>query len=88
MRSIAAVDTPLPYEGVVPALAGPRAHVFRPGVSCGHCRAAITQEVTQVPGVESDDVDLDAKRVNVRGAGLDDADIRAAIDAAGYDIAA
>lgn len=59
-----------------------------PGVSCGHCRAAITQEVTRVSGVESVDVDLDAKRVTVRGSGLDDAAIRAAIDEAGYDVAA
>ena len=59
-----------------------------PGVSCGHCRSAITQEVTRVRGVESVDVDLDAKQVTVHGADLDDAAIRAAIDEAGYDVAA
>jgi copper chaperone CopZ len=58
-----------------------------PGVSCGHCRAAITEEVSSVAGVESVDVDLDDKRVTVRGDGLDDAAVRAAIDEAGYDIA-
>ena len=56
-----------------------------PGVSCAHCRAAITEEVAPLAGVESVDVDLDAKRVAVRGAGLDDAAIRAAIEEAGYE---
>ena len=58
-----------------------------PGVSCGHCRAAITAEVEKVAGVSSVDVDLDAKRVTVAGEQLDDAAVRAAIDEAGYDIA-
>ena len=58
-----------------------------PGMSCGHCRAAITAELEPVPGVESVDVDLDAKRVTVTGADLDDATLRAAIDEAGYDVA-
>lgn len=56
-----------------------------PGVSCGHCRAAITEEVAPLAGVESVDVDLDAKRVAVRGAELDDAAIRSAIEEAGYE---
>ena len=56
-----------------------------PGVSCGHCRAAITEEVAPLAGVESVDVDLDARRVAVRGAELDDAAIRAAIEEAGYE---
>ena len=59
-----------------------------PGVSCEHCRAAITSEVGQVEGVVSVEVDLDAKRVSVGGRDLDDAAIRAAIDEAGYDIGA
>ena len=58
-----------------------------PGVSCDHCRAAITAEAEKVAGVSSVDVDLDARRVTVAGAGLDDAAIRAAIDEAGYDVA-
>jgi copper chaperone len=56
-----------------------------PGVSCGHCRVAITHEVTQVAGVTGVDVDLDAKRVQVRGTDVDDDAVRAAIDEAGYD---
>jgi copper chaperone CopZ len=58
-----------------------------PGMSCGHCRTAITAEVEKLAGVSSVDVDLDAKRVTVAGERLDDAAVRAAIDEAGYDVA-
>jgi copper chaperone CopZ len=58
-----------------------------PGVSCEHCRTAITTEVTAVAGVESVDVDLERKLVTVQGAGVDDAAVREAIDEAGYDVA-
>ena len=58
-----------------------------PGVSCGHCRTAITDEVGQVAGVLTVDVDLDAKRVTVTGDSLDDSAVRDAIDEAGYDVA-
>jgi copper chaperone CopZ len=56
-----------------------------PGVSCEHCRTAITREVGAVAGVESVDVDLEGKRVTIVGADLSDADLVAAIDEAGYD---
>lgn len=58
-----------------------------PGMSCGHCRTAISTEVAKVAGVATVDVDLEAKRVSVAGEQLDDAAIRAAIDAAGYEVA-
>jgi len=58
-----------------------------PGVSCEHCRAAITTEVAAVPGVDKVVVDLDAKRVTVTGEQVDDGAVRAAIDEAGYDAA-
>ena len=54
------------------------------GMSCGHCKAAVEEEVGRVPGVESVDADLDSKLVVVRGDGLDDDALRAAIDEAGY----
>jgi copper chaperone len=57
-----------------------------PGVSCGHCQAAIVDEVGRVPGVTAVEVDLDAKRVAVSGTGLDELAVRAAIEAAGYDV--
>lgn len=56
-----------------------------PAMHCGHCQAAVANEVGAVPGVESVDVDLDTKLVVVRGAPLDDAAIRAAIEEAGYE---
>ena len=58
-----------------------------PGISCGHCRTAITGEVTKVAGVTAVDVDLDSKVVTVTGTGVADAAVRDAIDEAGYDIA-
>ena len=57
-----------------------------PGISCGHCKAAIEAAVGEVSGVEAVDVDVDAKTVRVEGDATDDA-IRAAIDEAGYDVA-
>jgi copper chaperone CopZ len=58
-----------------------------PGMHCGHCEAAVTEEVTAVEGVESVVVDLDSKRVVVQGAELDDGAIRASIEEAGYEAA-
>ncbi|MBC6457956.1 heavy-metal-associated domain-containing protein [Actinomadura sp. HBU206391] len=56
-----------------------------PAISCGHCVSAISGEVGRVAGVREVVVDVDAKRVTVRGEELDDAVLRAAIDEAGYD---
>ena len=58
-----------------------------PGVHCDHCKAAVTDELSAVEGVESVDVDLETKLVVVRGERLDDATLRAAIDEAGYEAA-
>jgi copper chaperone CopZ len=55
------------------------------GMSCDHCKVAITDEVQRVHGVEHVSVDIDAKRVVVRGRGVSDADVVAAVDEAGYD---
>ena len=57
------------------------------GMSCDHCKAAVTEEVSAVEGVSSVSVDLDSKRVDVTGARLDDAALRAAIEEAGYEAA-
>lgn len=58
-----------------------------PGMSCSHCEAAVKAEVSSVLGVSSVEVDLETKRVVVRGTKLDDRAIRDAIDEAGYDVA-
>ena len=55
-----------------------------PDVSCGHCRAAIFDEVSAVEGVEAVTVDLDTKLVTVSGADLEHETLVTAIDAAGY----
>jgi copper chaperone CopZ len=59
-----------------------------PGVHCAHCEAAVKQELEAVDGVESVTVDLERKVVSVTGSRLDDAALRAAIDEAGYEVAA
>jgi copper chaperone len=59
-----------------------------PGMHCGHCKDAVTRELEAVEGVESVAVDLDTKHVTVTGQGLDDTALRAAIDEAGYEVAA
>ncbi len=56
-----------------------------PDISCDHCVRAITDEVGPIVGVESVDVDIEAKTVTVVGGDQDL--IVAAIDEAGYDIA-
>ena len=58
-----------------------------PGMHCGHCTKAVTEELEAVAGVESAEADLDTKLVVVRGEGLDDAALRAAIEEAGYEAA-
>ena len=56
-----------------------------PGMTCQHCKAAISEEVAQVAGVAAIQVDLDSKLVHVRGTDVDGAAVVAAIDEAGYD---
>ncbi len=53
---------------------------------CGSCEATITEEVQEVAGVEQIEIDLETKRLTVRG-DVDDAAVRAAISEAGYEAA-
>jgi copper chaperone len=55
-----------------------------PGISCGHCKAAIEGEVSGLDGVVSVVVDIDARAVTVTGEVSDEA-VRAAIVEAGYE---
>lgn len=57
------------------------------GMSCEHCAASITEEVSQVPGVSHVDIDVKTGSVSVGGTGLNDALLRAAIAEAGYEVA-
>ena len=56
-----------------------------PGMHCSHCEAALKEELAAVEGVEAVEVDLGSKVVTVRGTGLSDESLRAAIEEAGYD---
>ncbi|MGG7569510.1 heavy-metal-associated domain-containing protein [Streptomyces sirii] len=58
------------------------------GMSCEHCVASITEEISEVPGVSEVVVDLAANTVTVHGTDLDDERLRAAVVEAGYTVAA
>jgi copper chaperone CopZ len=57
-----------------------------PGMTCGHCEAAVKGEVGKVGGVTDVAVDLETKLVTVTGITLSTTDIVAAIDEAGFEV--
>lgn len=57
------------------------------GMTCGHCRLSVSEEISAIDGVESVDVDLDSGRAVVEGSFTDE-QIRAAVEGAGYRLAA
>ena len=36
-----------------------------PGMTCGHCKGAVTDELSKINGVTNVDVDLDSKKVTI-----------------------
>ena len=60
------------------------------GMTCGHCVSAVTEELTQLPGVTDVTIDLVAggtSPVTVTSEQpLDDAAVAAAVDEAGYEL--
>jgi copper ion binding protein len=55
------------------------------GMTCGHCVASVTEELTELPGVESVDVELETGRVTVTSSTeLRRTDVEAAVTEAGY----
>ncbi|MFD3942990.1 heavy-metal-associated domain-containing protein [Streptomyces sp. NPDC058579] len=57
------------------------------GMTCGHCKTAITTSVSALDGVISVDVDVAGGLVTVTTGGApDDAAITAAVDDAGYEL--
>ncbi|HEX5983539.1 MAG TPA: copper ion binding protein [Solirubrobacterales bacterium] len=56
-----------------------------PDMSCGHCVQAVSDAVGKVAGVSDVKVDLDAKRVEVEGEGVEAAQVTEAIREAGYE---
>ena len=58
------------------------------GMTCGHCVSAVTEEVTQVPGVTTVDVDLASGGLTVTSdSPVDESAVRAAVEEAGYEVA-
>jgi copper chaperone len=57
------------------------------GMTCAHCAAAVTEEVGDVPGVTSVDVDVASGTVVVHGDGISDEAVRTAVGEAGYGVA-
>ena len=58
------------------------------GMTCHHCVASVTEELSEIAGVESVDVVLDSGRVTVTSAAALDRDaVEAAVIEAGYALA-
>lgn len=58
------------------------------GMTCGHCVAAVTEEVTKLDHVTAVDIDLASGVVSVRSDGpIDPASFAEAVDEAGYAVA-
>ena len=57
------------------------------GMTCGHCVAAVTMELSLLKGVSAVDVDLETGSVTVTSeSDLADSQVAAAIDEAGYEL--
>ena len=61
------------------------------GMTCSHCVMSVTEELSEIDGVDSVSVDLNAggaSRVTIHSAGpIDAAQVRAAVEEAGYALA-
>ena len=57
------------------------------GMTCEHCVASVREEVAEISGVDTVEVDLSTGRLAVTGPQLDDAAVRAAVAEAGYEVA-
>lgn len=57
------------------------------GMTCGHCVSAVTMELSLLTSVTEVEVDLESGQVTITSdAALDEAQIAAAIDEAGYEL--
>ena len=58
------------------------------GMTCGHCVASVTEEVSELPGVSDVQVDLASGKVTVTAdAPVGEDEVRAAVEEAGYSLA-
>ncbi|MEV6235752.1 heavy-metal-associated domain-containing protein [Lentzea sp. NPDC051838] len=55
------------------------------GMTCGHCVSSVTEEISQIDGVQNVAVELDSGKVTVTSAQpVTENDVRAAVTEAGY----
>ncbi|MCW2678473.1 MAG: copZ [Modestobacter sp.] len=54
------------------------------GMTCQHCVASVTEEVGELAGVSSVEVDLDSGRLRVAGQDVTVEQVQAAVTEAGY----
>ena len=58
------------------------------GMTCGHCVASVTEEVSEIPGVDHVDVELESGLVTITSADpVDRSAVEAAVTEAGYQLA-
>ncbi len=63
-------------------------HITVTGMTCEHCIASVTEEISEIEGVEAVQVDLPTGAVTVTSnRPLDPAAVRAAVEEAGYQVA-
>jgi copper chaperone len=58
------------------------------GMTCDHCVASVNEEVSELAGVDRVEVDLASGRLEVTGSAISDDEVRAAVEEAGYELAA
>ena len=58
------------------------------GMTCGHCVASVTEEVQEIAGVETVNVELATGALTITSADpVDEAAVKAAVEEAGYQLA-
>ncbi|MBA2349968.1 MAG: heavy-metal-associated domain-containing protein [Solirubrobacterales bacterium] len=78
-------DTQPSTSSAVPVSAASRDFTVS-GMTCGHCVTSVREEVSEVAGVESVDVDLTSGRLTVTGENVSDDAVKTAVAVAGYEV--
>lgn len=56
------------------------------GMTCEHCVRSVTEEISEVPGAQAVEVELETGRVIVTGEDFSDQDVAKAVAEAGYQL--
>jgi copper chaperone CopZ len=60
-----------------------------PGMTCGHCKGAVTDELSKINGITNIDVDLDTKKVTIESEAVVEWQVIVdAVDEAGFEAVA